>query len=220
MKKNKRGMTLVEVLFATSIFSFVALILFFLFKLGQAYWSRGMAYNLIQNEMKKTSSLLEKYLKQTDVRYVQSFSNLEIPRRSALLFPVQDEEGNIEYLAFIATSDQVLPDRSGFLYFVTFRTTETTPKMDINLTIGESNISSITRQNINSITLSGNITYTRSNTRSIVLLSNNISVFDARVNLSARTVTIKMIFAKRVVGENNLQSVGASMFVTTMNNFN
>lgn len=216
MKKNKRGMTLVEVLFATSIFSFVALILFFLFKLGQAYWSRGMAYNLIQNEMKKTSSLLEKYLKQTDVRYVQSFSNLEIPRRSALLFPVQDEEGNIEYLAFIATSDQVLPDRSGFLYFVTFRTTETTPRMDINLTIGGSNINSITRQNINSITLSRNITHTRS----IVLLSNNISVFDARVNLSARTVTIKMIFAKRVVGENNLQSVGASMFVTTMNNFN
>ncbi|MCS7164810.1 MAG: prepilin-type N-terminal cleavage/methylation domain-containing protein [Candidatus Calescibacterium sp.] len=216
MKKNKRGMTLVEVLFATSIFSFVALILFFLFKLGQAYWSRGMAYNLIQNEMKKTSSLLEKYLKQTDVRYVQSFSNLEIPRRSALLFPVQDEEGNIEYLAFIATSDQVLPDRSGFLYFVTFRTRETTPRMDINLTIGGSNINSITRQNINSITLSRNITHTRS----IVLLSNNISVFDARVNLSARTVTIKMIFAKRVVGENNLQSVGASMFVTTMNNFN
>lgn len=219
MKKNKRGMTLVEVLFATAIFSFVAVILFFLFKLGQAYWSRGMAYNLIQNEMKKTSSLLEKYLKQTDVRYVQSFSNLEIPRRSALLFPIQDEQGNIEYLAFIATRDQVLPDRSGFLYLVTFRTTETTPRMDINLTIGGSNISPTnpaSRQNINSITLSRNI----ANTRSIVLLSNNISVFDARVNLSARTVTIKMTFVKKVVGENNLQSVGASMFVTTMNNFN
>lgn len=219
MRKNQCGMTLVEVLFATAIFSFVAITLFALFKLGQSYWARGMAYNLIQNELKKTSTLLEKYLKQTDIRFVQTIRIMITPARYAIIFPIQNEQGNIEYMAFIATNDQVAPDRSGFLYFVTFRTTDTNPTL-ADLAIGTTRInenSPVSRQNINSITLLPNRVNSRS--RNIVLLSNNVSVFEARTNQQDRTVTIKMIFLKRVAGENTIQSVGASMFVTTMNSF-
>ncbi|MCS6955375.1 MAG: prepilin-type N-terminal cleavage/methylation domain-containing protein [Candidatus Calescibacterium sp.] len=215
--KNK-GMTLVEVLFATAIFSFVAITLFALFKLGQVYWGRGMSYNMIQNDMKKTSTLLEKYLKQTDIAYVQVIQQISSIPRYAIFFPVQNEQGRFEYLGFISTIDRVAPDDSGFLYFVTFRTTDNSPTLSYNPTVQSGSINQITRNNINTLTIKGiNLSPTAS--RSIVLLSNNIYVFEVRTNNLNRSVSIKMNFLKRTVGENTNQTIGASLFVITMNSF-
>ncbi|MFN3995809.1 MAG: type II secretion system protein J, partial [bacterium] len=89
-KLNKsKGMTLIEVLFATAIFSFVAITLFVLFKLGQTYWGRGMSYNLIQNDMKKTTTLLEKYLKQADYNLTIIINTSTVPQRGAIFTVVQ-----------------------------------------------------------------------------------------------------------------------------------
>ncbi|MCX7758169.1 MAG: hypothetical protein N2169_00935, partial [bacterium] len=79
-------------------------------------------------------------------------------------------------------------------------------------------IDQITRNNINTLTING-INLSPRASRSIVLLSNNIYVFEVRTNTSNRSVSIKMNFLKRTVGENTNQTVGASLFVITMNKF-
>lgn len=210
----KKGMTLIEVLFATAIFSFVSITLFALFKLGQVYWGRGMSYNMIQNDMKKTSTLLEKYLKQSDIKYVYLSSNASY-QRDSIVFPVLREDGMFEYIGFFSTTDQVPPDNTGFLYFITFRPAQNfagSPSFTPT-PITRSNISNL------SLTISSSTSSTTISQKNIILLSDNISVFDVEKRDNDNLVIIRMSFLKRTIGEGTNQVVGASLFVTPMNNF-
>lgn len=208
----KKGMTLIEVLFATAIFSFVSITLFALFKLGQVYWGRGMSYNMIQNDMKKTSTLLEKYLKQSDIRYVYHYN---AGNRDSIVFPVLREDGMFEYIGFFSTTDEVAPDNTGFLYFITFRPAQNfagSPSFTPT-PITRSNISNL------SLTISSSTSRTTISQKNIILLSDNISVFDVEKRDNDNLVIIRMSFLKRTIGEGTDQVVGASLFVTPMNNF-
>jgi len=212
----KKGMTLIEVLFATAIFSFVSITLFALFKLGQIYWGRGMSYNMIQNDMKKTSTLLEKYLKQSDIKYVSVYPpSTTISQRDSIVFPVLREDGMFEYIGFFSTTDQVPPDNTGFLYFITFRPAQNfagSPSFTPT-PITRSNISNL------SLTISSSTSRTTISQKNIILLSDNISVFDVEKRDNDNLVIIRMSFLKRTIGEGTNQVVGASLFVTPMNNF-
>ncbi len=212
----KKGMTLIEVLFATAIFSFVSITLFALFKLGQIYWGRGMSYNMIQNDMKKTSTLLEKYLKQSDIKYVSVYPpSTTISQRDSIVFPVLREDGMFEYIGFFSTTDQVPPDNTGFLYFITFR-----PAQNF---AGDPSFTPtpVTRDNISnlSLTISLLTSITAVPQKNIILLSDNVSVFDVERRDNDNLVIIRMSFLKRTIGEGTDQVVGASLFVTPMNNF-
>lgn len=208
----KKGMTLIEVLFATAIFSFVSITLFALFKLGQVYWGRGMSYNMIQNDMKKTSILLEKYLKQSDIKYVSVYPpSTTVSQRDSIVFPVRREDGMFEYIGFFSTTDQTPPDNTGFLYFITFRPAQSfagAPSFTL---------SPLIRNNISNLSIDlGSLTISQKN---IILLSDNISVFDVERRDSDNLVIVRMSFLKRTIGEGTDQIVGASLFVTPMNNF-
>ena len=207
MKKARKGMTLVEVLFATAIFSFVAITMFALFKLGQSYWGRGMAYNLIQNDMKKTSSLIEKYLKQA---YDESVSivNSGIPSRSSIFFVVQNEADSYDYLGFVATIDTILPDNTGYLYFLYLGQSKQ-PNLPFSIP------NPITRSNINQI----NVNNIDQNNRKIILLSDNIASFIAIREENSKPIRITMNFIKKTIGENTVQSVGGTLFITPLNTF-
>lgn len=212
----KKGMTLIEVLFATAIFSFVSITLFALFKLGQIYWGRGMSYNMIQNDMKKTSTLLEKYLKQSDIKYVSVYPpSTTISQRDSIVFPVLREDGMFEYIGFFSTTDQVPPDNTGFLYFITFR-----PAQNF---AGDPSFTPtpVTRDNISNLSLTIRLlnSITAVPQKNIILLSDNVSVFDVERRDNDNLVIIRMSFLKRTIGEGTDQVVGASLFVTPMNNF-
>lgn len=208
-KFNKpKGMTLIEVLFATAIFSFVSITLFVLFKLGQTYWGRGISYNLIQNDMKKTTTLLEKYLKQADfdITIVSSTT----PKRGAIFTVIQNEQGNYEYIGFVATSDMVPPDNTGYLYFIFFGSSTNLASFTVN------NLANATRDNISQINLSNtSLTGTRKN----ILLSDNIGSFVIHKDDVAKSIRITLNFVKKTIGEGTTQAIGASLFITPLNKF-
>lgn len=205
MAKNLKGMTLVEVLFATAIFSFVSITLFVLFKLGQTYWGRGMSYNQIQNDMKKTVTLLEKYLKQSD------FNSIIIVNvtsgRDAVFATVQNERNEYKYIGFVPTADMVPPDQTGYLYFIYFGYSNNYQSYSVNQVQG------VTRNTINNIStnlqLNGN--------RKTILLSDNLGSF--RVSREQQTIRITLNFLKRTIGEATNQAIGASVFIIPLNKF-
>jgi type II secretory pathway component PulJ len=119
---KSKGMTLIEVLFSTAIFSFVAITLFALFKLGQTYWSKGIAYNTLQAEGKRILTLLQQDIKESDINkdsgysYQTSVSNIFVGNqnvsRDGLLLSVPNPnyrggtgEYPVIYRAYIATSE-------------------------------------------------------------------------------------------------------------------
>lgn len=208
-----KGMTLIEVLFATAIFSFVSITLFALFKLGQSYWGRGMSYNMIQNDMKKTSTLLEKYLKQTSygkVLIVNNSTTSNLPR-DRMLFPVENERGLYDYVAFVATTDMDNVDGTGFLYFITFR-----PPQDV-ATAASFSSGDYSFLNINSIAIT--VGSSNLSNKNITLLSNNILVFDVNRNDLTGSISINMSFLKKTIGEGTNQVVSGSLFAIPLNSF-
>ncbi|MEN3015515.1 MAG: hypothetical protein ABDH21_05630 [bacterium] len=210
----KKGMTLVEVLLSTAIFSFVSICLFALFKLGQSYWGRGMTYNTIQNEMKKTTTILQKTLRQTDYRYIfhQNNTTLDDLPRDSIFFPLQTEKGDFEYVGIVCTIDRQQPENTGHLFYVRFKVSSSTQPS----TFIVENITNIRSSNVRTLRITGGV-----NSSEVIIsgLSTNIYAFDILMNNMENTVTIRMNFVKRTVGENSTQTIGASLFVTPLNNF-
>jgi len=235
-------MTLLEVLFATAIFSFVSIALFALFKLGQSYWGKGMSYNAIQNDMKRTSILLENILRQSSLKAIKFYdyslaANSSI-KRDVIVAPYYklDDQGNdrLAYACFIATKDREEIDDSGYLYFVEFLTPVLFRDQDkssyytynfyLNGSIisatnwpyknGINSVNIITANGENIRTLSKNNLSTRAST---FLLSDNILSFDVRVDQNSGVVKVDISFVKRAIGDNTNQVIQNRIYVSPMN---
>jgi len=239
--KNK-GMTLIEVLFATAIFSFVSIALFALFKLGQSYWGRGMSYNAIQNDMRKISLLLEKLIRQSSYKAIKCY-NIIYGRttRDIIIIPYYNEDNFLCYACFIATTDMDRLDYSGSLYYLEFITNKKIYDSDIGnytdergyllqnnqnaVTNGDATLmdNRITKQSIDEeritlqITATGeNIDHTRRTV--LILLSDNLLDFDVQKNQNSRMVIIRMSFIKRTIGEGTNQVIQSFLYGNPLNN--
>jgi prepilin-type N-terminal cleavage/methylation domain-containing protein len=244
VNKRNKGMTLLEVLFATAIFSFVSIALFALFKLGQSYWGKGMSYNAIQNDMKRTSILLENILRQSSSKAIKCYdyslaANSSI-KRDVIVVPYYklDDKGNdrLAYACFIATKDREKIDDSGYLYFVEFLTPVLFSDSDKSIYtnynfyfyLNGSTISAtnwLYKNDINSVniktadgkdirTLSKNNLSTRVST---FLLSDNILSFDVRVQQNSGVVKVDISFVKRAIGYNTNQVIQNRIYISPMN---
>jgi len=230
--KNK-GMTLIEVLFATAIFSFVSIALFALFKMGQSYWGRGMSYNAIQNDIRKISLLLEGLIRQSSYKAVKYYDITQNNMaRDIIIIPYYNEDNFLCYACFIATTDRDGIDNSGFLYYLEFKTNKRLGDPNIaNYTdqsryLLKNNESSnlinnpITKQSIDGNLIKLNITSTNENINpeKTVLLSDNVFNFDVQKSQNSRMVIIRMSFIKRTIGEGTNQVIQSFLYGTPLNN--
>ena len=232
LKKKYKGMTLIEVLFSTAIFSFVAITLFALFKLGQTYWAKGIAYNTLQSEGKRILTLLQQDIKESDINRVSlykhdtSVNNIFVGsqnvRRDGLLLSVPNPNyvGGpnaypLTYRAYIATNE--INDNkggTGSFYLLEFNPTSPTG-FDTTLSIIDSNLS-----NLSSYGFSNNELSNLSNPRPIrvSLLSDNLFSFEAEDHRSINTISISVLLVRKSFSDQKLQSVRFDLEIAPANN--
>jgi type II secretory pathway pseudopilin PulG len=228
-----KGMTLIEVLFSTAIFSFVAITLFALFKLGQTYWSKGIAYNTLQAEGKRILTLLQQDIKESDINkdsgytYTTSVSNIFVGSqnvsRDGLLLSVPNPnyrggtgEYPVIYRAYIATSERNdNQGGTGGFYLLEFNPTSATG-YDTTWSSIDSNLRSLfsdgfSKNELNSL----------DNPRPIKvsLLSNNLFSFKANINSNTNTIGISVVLMKKSFSDQKLQSVRFELEIAPANNY-
>jgi type II secretory pathway pseudopilin PulG len=226
-----KGMTLIEVLFSTAIFSFVAITLFALFKLGQTYWSKGIAYNTLQAEGKRILTLLQQDIKESDIKkdsvYTPppiSVSNIFVGNqnvsRDGLLLPVPNPnyrggtgEYPVIYRAYIATSEiNNNQGGTGNLYLLEFNPTSATGYEATRLSI-DGNLRSLfsngfSKDELNSLNDPRPI--------KVSLLSNNL--FSFRANKNSNTIGISVVLMRKSFSDQKLQSVRFELEIAPANN--
>ncbi|MFN3995810.1 MAG: hypothetical protein ACK4GR_04680, partial [bacterium] len=77
------------------------------------------------------------------------------------------------------------------------------------------NINGTTRNNISNIQINQPLNGTRKN----ILLSDNISSFVINRDDVSKSIRITLNFVRKTIGENTIQTVGASLFITPLNTF-
>jgi len=227
LKKKYKGMTLIEVLFSTAIFSFVAITLFALFKLGQTYWAKGIAYNTLQSEGKRILTLLQQDIKESDINkdsvytYTTSVNNIFVGRqnvrRDGLLLSVPNPNPNphpLTYRAYIATNE--INDNkggTGSLYLLEFNPTSATG-FDTTWSSIDSNLRGL----FNNDGFSNNELSNLSNPRPIrvSLLSDNLFSFEA--HRSINTISISVLLVRKSFSDQKLQSVRFDLEIAPANN--
>jgi len=226
-----KGMTLIEVLFSTAIFSFVAITLFALFKLGQTYWSKGIAYNTLQAEGKRILTLLQQDIKESDINKDSGYtpppisvSNIFVGSqnvsRDGLLLSVPNPnyrggtgEYPVIYRAYIATSERNdNQGGTGGFYLLEFNPTSATG-YDTTWSSIDSNLRSLfsdgfSKNELNSL----------DNPRPIKvsLLSNNL--FSFKANINTNTISISVVLMRKSFSDQKLQSVRFELEIVPANN--
>lgn len=232
IKKKSKGMTLIEVLFSTAIFSFVAITLFALFKLGQTYWSKGIAYNTLQAEGKRILTLLQQDIKESDINKDSEYTSPPISvsnifvgsqnvNRDGLLLPVPNPnyrggtgEYPVIYRAYIATSEKNdNQGGTGSLYLLEFNPTSPTAYDGTwsNIHSGLNNLFSqdgFSKNELNSL----------NNPRPIKvsLLSNNL--FSFKANINTNTISISVVLMRKSFSDQKLQGVRFELEIASANN--
>jgi len=233
IKKKSKGMTLIEVLFSTAIFSFVAITLFALFKLGQTYWSKGIAYNTLQAEGKRILTLLQQDIKESDINkdlrysYQTSVSNIFVGNqnvsRDGLLLPVPNPNYSgisghpVIYRAYIATSERNdNQGGTGSLYLLEFNPTSATGYdrtwSDINSDISDLFSGGFSKDELNSLN------NRRHRPSKVSLLSNNLFSFRANINSNTNTIGISVVLMRKSFSDQKLQSVRFELEIAPANN--
>ncbi len=231
IKKKYKGMTLIEVLFSTAIFSFVAITLFALFKLGQTYWSKGIAYNTLQAEGKRILTLLQQDIKESDINkdsgytYTTSVSNIFVGSqnvsRDGLLLSVPNPNYRagghpVIYRAYIATSEK--NDNQGgpgSLYLLEFNPTSATG-YDLTWSNIDSNLRRLfdpdgfSKDELNRLNNPSPI--------KVSLLSNNLFSFRANINSNTNTIGISVVLMRKSFSDQKLQSVRFELEIAPANN--
>lgn len=225
-----KGMTLIEVLFSTAIFSFVAITLFALFKLGQTYWSKGIAYNTLQAEGKRILTLLQQDIKESDINkdsgYAYTipvrniFVGIQNVSRDGLLLPVPNPnyrggtgEYPVIYRAYIATSEKNdNQGGTGSLYLLEFNPTSATGYEATRLSI-DGNLRSLfsngfSKDELNSLNDPRPI--------KVSLLSNNL--FSFKANKNTNTIGISVVLMRKSFSDQKLQSVRFELEIAPANN--
>jgi type II secretory pathway pseudopilin PulG len=231
IKKKSKGMTLIEVLFSTAIFSFVAITLFALFKLGQTYWSKGIAYNTLQAEGKRILTLLQQDIKESDINK-DSVYTCPIPvrnifvgnqnvNRDGLLLSVPNPnyrggagEYPVIYRAYIATSEKNdNQGGTGSLYLLEFNPTSAT-----GYDLTWDNIGSKLGLLFEPDGFSKNELNSLDDPRPIKvsLLSNNLFIFKANINTN--TIGISVVLMRKSFSDQKLQSVRFELEIAPANN--
>ena len=242
IKKKSKGMTLIEVLFSTAIFSFVAITLFALFKLGQTYWSKGIAYNTLQAEGKRILTLLQQDIKESDINRDRDYikyrnypgavgevSNILVGsqnvNRDGLLLSVPNPkysgragEYPVIYRAYIATSEKNdNQGGTGSLYLLEFKPTSATGYdqtwSDIN-----SDISNLFSQDGFSKGDLDRIRLNNPRLSKVSLLSNNLFSFRANINSNTNTIGISVVLMRKSFSDQKLQSVRFELEIAPANN--
>jgi type II secretory pathway pseudopilin PulG len=228
---KSKGMTLIEVLFSTAIFSFVAITLFALFKLGQTYWSKGIAYNTLQAEGKRILTLLQQDIKESDINkdsrytYTTSVSNIFVGSqnvsRDGLLLSVPNPnyrggagEYPVIYRAYIATSEKNNNQGgTGSLYLLEFNHTSATD-YDLPWISIDGNLRSLFSQGVSS----RNDIDRLNNPKPIKvsLLSNNL--FSFKANKNSNTIGISVVLMRKSFSDQKLQSVRFELEIAPANN--
>ncbi len=227
---NKKGMTLIEVLFSTAIFSFVAITLFALFKLGQTYWAKGIAYNTLQSEGKRILNLLQQDIKESDIlkdnnySYSLNVSNFLVGnqnvRRDGLLLSVpnpnykgEPNQHPVIYRAYIATSDR--NDNQGgvgSLYYLEFMPTSATgyedTRREIDFQLSNSFGDGFLKNEINNLN--------DPRPTKVSLLSNNL--FNFRVDKTNSSIVINVSLMRKSFSDQKLQNVGFNIEIAPANN--
>ena len=230
IKKKSKGMTLIEVLFSTAIFSFVAITLFALFKLGQTYWSKGIAYNTLQAEGKRILTLLQQDIKESDINkdlgyaYITSVSNIFVGsqnvNRDGLLLPIPNPnyrgragEYPVIYRAYIATSEKNdNQGGTGNFYLLEFNPTSATGYDQTWLSI-DGNLRSLFSDGFSK----GELTSLNNPRPSKVsLLSNNL--FSFKANKNSNTIGISVVLMRKSFSDQKLQSVRFELEIAPANN--
>jgi type II secretory pathway pseudopilin PulG len=230
IKKKYKGMTLIEVLFSTAIFSFVAIALFALFKLGQTYWSKGIAYNTLQAEGKRILTLLQQDIKESDINkdlgysYQTSVSNIFVGNqnvsRDGLLLSVPNPnyrggtgEDPVIYRAYIATSEKNdNQGGTGGFYLLEFKPTSATgydtswSSIDSNLRGGFSD--GFSKNELNSLA--------NPSPSKVSLLSNNL--FSFKANKNSNTISISVVLMRKSFSDQKLQGVRFELEIAPANN--
>jgi type II secretory pathway pseudopilin PulG len=231
IKKKSKGMTLIEVLFSTAIFSFVAITLFALFKLGQTYWSKGIAYNTLQAEGKRILSLLQQDIKESDINKDSEYacttpvSNIFVGNqrvsRDGLLLSVPNPnyrgragEYPVIYRAYIATSEKNdNQGGTGSLYLLEFNPTSATG-YDSTWSDIDSNLRNLFSQygfSKNELNSLANPSPTK-----VSLLSNNL--FSFKTNKNSNTIGISVVLMRKSFSDQKLQSVRFELEIAPANN--
>jgi len=226
LKKKYKGMTLIEVLFSTAIFSFVAITLFALFKLGQTYWAKGIAYNTLQSEGKRILTLLQQDIKESDINrdsvytYNTSVNNIFVGsqnvRRDGLLLSVPNPNPNphpLTYRAYIATNE--INDNkggTGSLYLLEFNPTSATG-YDTTWSSIDSNLRGLFSDGFSNNELS-NLSDPRP--IRVSLLSDNLFSFEA--HRSINTISISVLLVRKSFSDQKLQNVRFDLEIAPANN--
>lgn len=234
---KSKGMTLIEVLFSTAIFSFVAITLFALFKLGQTYWSKGIAYNTLQAEGKRILTLLQQDIKESDINRDRDYikyrdylgtvgevSNILVGsqnvNRDGLLLSVPNPnyrggigEYPVIYRAYIATSEKNdNQGGTGNFYLLEFNPTSATGYDQTWLSI-DGNLRSLFSDGFskNELTSLNNPRPSK-----VSLLSNNL--FSFKANKNSNTIGINVVLMKKNFSDQKLQSVRFELEIAPANN--
>jgi type II secretory pathway pseudopilin PulG len=229
---KSKGMTLIEVLFSTAIFSFVAITIFALFKLGQTYWSKGIAYNTLQAEGKRILTLLQQDIKESDIKkdsgytYTTSVSNIFVGSqnvsRDGLLLSVPNPnyrggtgEYPVIYRAYIATSEKNdNQGGTGSFYLLEFNPTSATGYDQTWLSI-DGNLRSLFLDGFSKDDLGPNRLNNPSPIK-VSLLSDNLFSFKANVNTN--TIGISVVLMKKSFSDQKLQGVRFELEIAPANN--
>ncbi|MGC8733545.1 MAG: PulJ/GspJ family protein [bacterium] len=229
-KINRKGMTLIEVLFSTAIFSFVAITLFALFKLGQTYWAKGIAYNTLQAEGKRILTLLQQDIKESDISkdkpysYSMLVSNILVGtqnvRRDGLLLvvPNPNYKGNtttdpLIYRAYVSTSEQNNNQGGvGEIYLLEYKPSSSTGYDATWISI-DSNLSGLfgngfSKDELNNL-----------NPRPIKvsLLSNNLFSFQSEI-INNNSISISIVLMRKSFSDQKLQNVRFDLEIAPANN--
>jgi len=231
IKKKSKGMTLIEVLFSTAIFSFVAITLFALFKLGQTYWSKGIAYNTLQAEGKRILNLLQQDIKESDINkvsgyiYTTSVSNIFVGsqnvNRDGLLLSVPNPnyrgvEHPVIYRAYIATSEiNNNQGGTGSLYLLEFNPTSATGYDSTWVDI-DSNLRRLFSDGFSKNELASLNDPRGPRLTKVSLLSNNL--FSFRANINTNTIGISVVLMRKSFSDQKLQSVRFELEIAPANN--
>jgi len=232
---KSKGMTLIEVLFSTAIFSFVAITLFALFKLGQTYWSKGIAYNTLQAEGKRILTLLQQDIKESDINkdlrysYQTSVSNIFVGNqrvsRDGLLLSVPNPNYSgrngkhpVIYRAYIATSERNdNQGGTGSLYLLEFNPDSATGYDNTWLSIDDNLRQSFSQDGFSRDDLD-RIRLNNPRLTKVSLLSNNLFSFRANINSNTNTIGISVVLMRKSFSDQKLQSVRFELEIAPANN--
>jgi prepilin-type N-terminal cleavage/methylation domain-containing protein len=229
-KINRKGMTLIEVLFSTAIFSFVAITLFALFKLGQTYWAKGIAYNTLQAEGKRILTLLQQDIKESDISKDKSYScpmlvsnilvGTQNVRRDGLLLviPNPNYKGDTNthpliYRAYVSTKEQNNNQGGvGEIYLLEYRPSSSTG-YDATWNNIDSNLSGLfgdgfSKDDLNNL---------NPNPIKVSLLSNNLFSFQSEI-INNNSISISIVLMRKSFSDQKLQNVRFDLEIAPANN--